>query len=167
MRDGENLGKSQQPSVRRKSHESLASKSLKQPRLCERKEVAPTFSGQKPPRQASEPGFEGCLLSFFIQKLCQVLVEFVEINLYQTSGKDGFNVNMLSNQWLVGVFDCWPATIFVNVKLYSISVNCLAFCEEWAQPLLYKAEGEDDSRARHSPSISNLHSFHFSSPLRQ
>lgn len=44
------------------------------------------------------------LLSFLIQKLCQVLVEFVEVNLYQTSGKDGFNVNMLSNQWLVGVF---------------------------------------------------------------
>jgi len=52
--------------------------------LCERKEVAPTFSGQKPPRQ--------------------VLVEFVEINLYQTSGK------------------------------------------EWAQPLLYKAEGEEDAQ---------------------
>eukprot|EP00434_Breviolum_minutum_P006557 symbB.v1.2.005786.t1/scaffold289.1/size287290/31 len=52
--------------------------------LCERKEVAPTFSGQKPPRQ--------------------VLVEFVEVNLYQTSGK------------------------------------------EWAQPLLYKAEGEEDAQ---------------------
>jgi len=88
------------------------------------------------------------LLSFLIQKLCQVLVEFVEVNLYQTSGKDGFNVNMLSNQWLVGVFFDWPATIFVSNQ-HVCQLPC--FCEEWAQPLLYKAEGEDDSPARHSP----------------
>lgn len=93
------------------------------------------------------------LLSFLIQELCQVLVEFVEVNLYQTSGKDGFNVNMLSNQWLVGVFFWTGQQQFLcQINMF---VNCLAFVRSGPSLSCTK------QRVRTTHRLDILHGLHF------